>query len=207
MSGIDAEAVEIHVDFKVGGERGAELAGVFDEIPPRSALGFEGGVAVAHGESAFADPVLGGEVDVPPGDVAAIAMLFPQKLVEGDIEDFGGGVHQGDLETGTERIVPHRFGGVFANNFGDGFIGDGVGPPSVVHHGFAEADDPGIEMDLADLEEGPVGDLADHIASRYRAEGEFDPDSLHGGDVMGHEGTAVSEKKCRGRSGRKNEYS
>jgi len=179
VGGIDTEPVEIHVDFEVGGESRTELAGVFDEVPPGAALGFEGGIAVAHGEAAFADPVFGGEVDVPPGDVAAVAVLLAEHLVEGDVEDLGGGVHEGDLEAGTEGVVPHGLGGVPTDDFGDGLIGDGFGAPSVVDHGLSETDDAGIEMDLADLEEGPVGDFPDHIPGGDRTEWEFDPDSLN----------------------------
>lgn len=78
MGSIDPEAIEIHIDFEMRREGGTEFTCVLDEVPPGAAFGFEGRIAVAHRQPAFADPVLGREVDIPPGEMATIAVLLAE---------------------------------------------------------------------------------------------------------------------------------
>eukprot|EP00913_Durusdinium_trenchii_P028328 g26556.t1 len=92
VGGIDTEAVEVHIDFEVIGQRGTELAGLLDQIPPGAALGLKTRVAVFDRQFAFADPVVGGKIDIPPRDMAAVAHLLAQQLMQRSIHRFGGSV-------------------------------------------------------------------------------------------------------------------
>jgi len=118
--------------------------------------------------------------------VAAITVWLAEKLVQGSIEHFGRGIEERHLQTGPEGIVPHVFGGMFTDDLVPRRFADGGRSPGVIHHRFAEADDPGVERDFADLEEGPVGDFALHVPGGDGAQRQIDPSGLDGFHVMRH---------------------
>ena len=116
--------------------------------------------------------------------MAAVSYLLSQQLPERAVGRLGGRVEQRDLQSGSQFVVPHVFGGVLADDLGLGGLAGRLVPPGVVHHRLAESDDTRVEGDLDDFEEVPVRDLTDHVPGGHFAEWQLDPEGLDVGDVV-----------------------
>ena len=108
---IEQEVVPVAVDVEPVGR---DLADAFDglvDIVPGAGLDFDGGESQLDGDAGLFFVGAGAHVVVPEGDGAPAAHLLTQEAVDGYAGEFAGGVEEGHLQAGAERVIPHQVEG------------------------------------------------------------------------------------------------
>ena len=170
--GVEQGIVIIKRDRKPFRRGSVALFGLFPDIKPRAAFGFEGGVSGGGGGFSFGGDIFRRQIDIPPGHRRTGVSLFAEQCVDRHIHGAGDGIETGHLQSGTQFVIPHNGGGVFA--IGKVHILIAGGAPGVVQHRLAKSDCSIGQFYFADFRVHPVRQFAGHVARGHGAIGQCD---------------------------------